>query len=209
MLLSVVKVNAQKNTFEFGVNKNFPKNDFHKKYKHKNNYETPSSVSLEFRYSRKVSNNFSIFAQYVRLPTQGQWLYATVRINLAEDAQGKLINHCQYNFFDLGVQYNFFKHKQHCISANSGISVAYGKDQYLVRVVWLHGQIEPYYIRDHLIYSETRYEMATYWGAFGGLKYDYLFWKRKINIGPEFAARYYTNGFPYQFSYGLHIGFNF
>lgn len=199
LIFCAFQLNAQKNNFEIGFNDNLIFNTLDK---NRNNI-----YSLSFKYSRLLNNNWYRFVQCKRLPMlNARYVLASVNYVTQENI-GKIFRHHNYNYFDVGVQYNILQHKQHIISFIGGISLAYGTDRYLEKAYWIYGQGYPEW--GHIVHLEFRDEKATYWGGVAGIKYDYLFWKNRINIGPEFAARYYTNGFPYQFSYGLHIGFNF
>jgi hypothetical protein len=46
-------------------------------------------------------------------------------------------------------------------------------------------------------------------GALAGIRYDYSFWKNRLNAGLNFDARQYAGGFPFQVNYGAHVSFNF
>ena len=55
----------------------------------------------------------------------------------------------------------------------------------------------------------TENEEKGYFGALAGIRYDYSFWKNRLNAGLNFDARQYAGGFPFQVNYGGHMGFNF
>lgn len=187
--------------------------------------------TFNIQYSRKVTDNLFAYTQYTKAPIKG-WLLAEVNFSLAKESIGKLTNFMKYNYFDIGLQYQLIRYKNHTISSLGALSITYGKNRYLTHVVWSDPEPgEPY---GHPFHSDQEYKIECYFGGIAGLRNDYAFWKNRINIGIDIAARYYfgkknanldnphpntqvpnpninegRHNFPFQINYGVHLGYNF
>lgn len=113
-----------------------------------------------------------------------------------KNAIDKIERRTLYYFFDLSVSYRFFDKGSNQFSAFAGPSMAYGRNEYLRAV-----HTDDYY--------EGELVSETYSGAVAGLRYDYLFWQDRLNVGFEVLGRYYFGDFPFQLNYGLRVGYNF
>src|SRR5690554_1086537 len=190
ILLTVINLNAQKkNNIEIGYGGyHFPLVT-----------HQPDELfsTLNIKYSREIVKDFQLKIQYTLLPVQATYL-------LYENfSLGEIVYRLNYNYFDFGAEYNVWQFNNHRFSASGAISLAYGKNKYLIAA-----SPSGYEFLDPLnaVYEE---KMETYFGGVLDLHYDYTFWKNRLNIGPDFSLRYYNNDFPFQVNYGFHLGFNF
>jgi len=213
---------AQNNKIEIGASN-------YKFSKILNQPEFPFNIGYNVGYTRKITNDFSTYISYQFTPTNGSIYISTEQWIYRPESRGKLIGRKKYHYFDLGANYNLFTHYRHTLYTYAGLSIAYGKNEYLS---YLDMSISQYGI--FIGRMETQNSREAYFGGLIGLKYDYLFWKDRFNIGLNFSARKYLNknnahleiqdphiqhidpnipggrhSFPFQINYGIHLGFNF
>ncbi|MFT4062225.1 MAG: hypothetical protein QM642_07705 [Edaphocola sp.] len=222
-LLSFLQSSAQKNRVEIGIGN----------YKIYNVIAQSEDLptQLQLTYSRSINNRVNFFLSYVRLPLNS--LYLSVEEYLmAKDGVGKIETRGKYSYIDIGGVYKLKNYHSHTLSLSAAVSLAYGKNRYLTHVVWSEPEPgEPY---GHPFEAAYETKKEAYLGGLAGLRYDYTFWKNRINIGVDFAARYYfgkknahlenpypntivpdpnipggRHSFPFQINYGLHVGYNF
>src|SRR5690554_3872073 len=217
-------LHAQKNNIEIGITN----------YKFSNvlnQPEFPFNNGYNIKYTRNISNHLNSYINYIFTPTNSSIFISTEQIMFSTESVGKLIGRKAYHYFDLGASYNLFKYKKHTFSTYAGLSIAYGKNEYLsyIEMSKSKSNYEIWIGR-----RENQEVMEAYFGGVIGLKYDYLFWKDRLNIGVNFGARKYLNknnahleiqdpnlqhidpnipggrhDFPFQINYGIHLGFNF
>ena len=105
------------------------------------------------------------------------------------------------NYLDLVAGYELFEWERHSLNANLGLGLVSSLNVYLD---------DYYFDPDHLhSYSETSAKREWYLGGIAGLRYDYTFWRDRINTGVYFKTRVYGGNFPFQVNYGLQLGYNF
>lgn len=197
LLIGPLSVIAQKNRIEAGIGG----------YKFANvTMQQPDFINaFHVGYARSIDDKLSVFARYTRAPI-GMRILAEVNRDFTAASEGKLMTHNAFGYFDLGAGYRLYQNGKHSITVSGGLSLAYGENTYLTKAPWIDPMLEePYAIKQ----AEHENKMEAYLGAVAGLRYDYAFWANRINIGPEVAARYFSNGFPFQVNYGAHIGYNF
>lgn len=198
LCIGSLSANAQKNRLEAGMSG----------YKFTNviGQQTDPVNMFDIGYARSIGPRLSACAQYTRAPIKG-WLLAEQRPAMAKESVGKLTTYNEYNYFDLGIRYELYRHGNHVFAASTYASFAYGQNSYLTEVLWMEpSSLEP---NGHPFHAEYENRKEGYWGAVAALRYDYAFWKSRMNIGPEIAMRFYSKGFPFQINYGLHLGYNF
>jgi|SRR5690606_19450844 len=223
MMVSFLKSNAQRNRIEIGVGN----------YKIYNVVAQPDDLisQVQFTYSRNINNQLRLFSSYLRMPLNSRYL-AIEEYLMSKEAVGKIENRGKYNYFDLGGAYKLWGFKNHTFSLSAALSLTYGENSYLTHVVWSDPKPGELYGRPfHADYDK---KMESYFGGVAGLRYDYTFWKNRINIGVDIAARHYfgkknaklenphpntqvsdpnipggRNNFPFQINYGIHVGYNF
>lgn len=122
------------------------------------------------------------------------------------DPHGILSERWGYHFFDAGLNYEYSKLGKSRISAELGLSFAYGQNIYITKLVWAppmpdgSGDVELGAMRD---------DHVGYWGAVCGLSYDYIFWNNRLKAGVDIHFRYYEESMPFFMNYGLHVGCDF
>jgi len=118
----------------------------------------------------------------------------------------KLVYRGKYQYYDVECAYTFFQKPRHNIHGFTGISLAHGKNSYLDWLVLAPG---PPHGQGDVIDVRFVEKAESYFGLFAGIGYDYFFWKKRISTGSDVSVRWYSNGFPFQLNYGLHVGYNF
>lgn len=114
---------------------------------------------------------------------------------------GKLAGRSTADYFDLVAGYKLFEWEKHSLRANLGLGFVSSLNIYLDNY---------YFDPDHLhSYPETSARREWNFGGIAGVKYDYTFWKYRINTGVYFRTRVYGGSYPFQINYGLHMGYNF
>lgn len=198
LLCGFLDTSAQKNRLEIGIGG----------YRFSNVIMQQNDIvnSLSLNYSRKISESFSAFIQYSRLPVKG-WLLVQEEYAMAIEAIGKIENRSKYNYFDLGAAYNMLTIKKHHLNIGFGPSVAYGANNYLINALWTPPTPEE--PNGHPFHAEYEKKMEAYIGALLNLKYDYVILKNRVNLGADLAVRHYFNAFPFQINYGIHMGYSF
>lgn len=162
--------------------------------------------TAQWRYQFDFNKNVGIYIAVNRAPTGGN-TFAAERGLADTNGIGKRQAWGKYYFYDLGLNYNLYQYKHHCISVNAALSYAKGEDIYLKSMIWLPSWSGgPGF---HIIEFENENKKAAYWGAVAGLRYDYYFNKDRCKVGAYFSGRYYGNDFPFQLNYGLGIGYVF
>ncbi|MDX5442730.1 MAG: hypothetical protein LPJ89_02985, partial [Hymenobacteraceae bacterium] len=111
----------------------------------------------------------------------------------------------EYRFLDVFASYRYSISSKHVIGVKAGPSVAYGTNTYTKRV-YPYGNFE---FPDCIIYVEQERSRQAYVGGAAEISYDYQFWHNRLSVGADAGSRFYNKGFPLQFNYGLHAGFNF
>ncbi len=206
LILSIPTLFAKNNRLEVGVGH----------YKFFTAYKDPDPSFIEsfnINYSKSILKNTHIYTNYLNAPNASAVL---MRANpMSENDDGKLDSREKYHFFDLGVGYQFFNLKNHSISINGALSIAYGTNVYQ-------------------LYMEATTRKETYFGGTVNLKYDYVFWKDRLNVGINLGGRKYLSknnahlemlspnlqhidpnipggrhDFPFHLNYGIHVGFSF
>src|SRR5690606_28441289 len=99
-----------------------------------------------------------------------------------------------------------FKKHRHSVSTTMSLSYAYGVNTILTDFKWIG---DPNTSAEAQFRYSTETRKAQYFGGVTGFRYDYRFWKERINAGANFSARYYFGDFPFQLNYGLQLGYNF
>ncbi len=226
LFVSFSSLNAQKNNIEIGMGnyKFYPDNYYQLLY-------APILNNFNINYSRLINKNVSLYVNYLNAPITSS---ALMKVNsLEEGNNGKLLERYKYHYFDIGVGYQFLHFKKHSLSINGALSLAYGTNLYYTFGVWSGGFPE-HQIPPELTYFELDRIKEAYFGGALNLKYDYLFWKDRLNIGMNFGARKYLSkknahleikdpnlqhidpnipggrhDFSFQINYGIHVGFNF
>src|SRR5690554_6060716 len=190
----------------------------------------PSFIeSFNINYSRSILKNTHIYTNYLNAPNASAVL---MRANpMSENDDGKLDSREKYHFLDLGVGYQLYNLKNHSISINGALSIAYGTNVYQLYSVWYDPSPYP---GGHSIYMVVTTRKETYFGGTINLKYDYVFWKDRLNIDINLGGRKYLSknnahlemlspnlqhidpnipegrhDFPFHLNYGIHVGFNF
>ena len=117
---------------------------------------------------------------------------------------GEKIGYNDYYFADVFAAFTFWHPQRHAFSAVMGISGARGTDVYLTEYeeYWENGQLLGLGYR-------TEDRKALYFGLVGGLRYDYSFWKNRLNAGMHLSARKYFGWNRLMWEPGLQIGYNF
>lgn len=109
-----------------------------------------------------------------------------------------------YSFWDLGVQYSFYKYKDVSFSANLGVSAAEGIRiymQYVYDTAYYNGILYPY------SHSIEKLKRETIFGGTVGLTANYAFMDDRFTVGSSITARrYFAQYFPFQLNFGVHIG---
>lgn len=178
------------------------------------------------KYQYRFLKSFSAFAAYSLTSNQhqfyhfGNWSAAVFSVEKQgsfdlikskygwyySDPHGILSERWGYHFFDAGLNYEYTKLGKSHISAELGLTFAYGQNIYITKLVWAppmpdgSGDVE---------LGGMRAEHEGYWGAVGGLNYDYLFWENRISAGADIHFRYYESSMPSFMNYGLHVGYHF
>lgn len=116
---------------------------------------------------------------------------------------GKIISSYNYKSFNVFAAWHADIAKNIKIGLQAGPSIS---------------QVENEYLRSLTFYSTdpglgcgtftSELVTDTYLGGVANLSFDYLFYKNRIPFGVDLGARHYRN-FPFQYNYGLHLGFNF
>lgn len=210
-------LHAQNNKIEIGVGgyKFYPNDYYHLLY-------APIIDNFNINYSRMILKNTHMYVNYLNTSIISDILL--IANQLKEGNDGELLTRYKYHYADLGIGYQVFKFKNHILTINGALSIAHGTNTYQ-----LHFERTDY---APIISIDNQKE--TYFGGLIGLKYDYLFWKDRFNIGLNFSARKYLNknnahleiqdphiqhidpnipggrhSFPFQINYGIHLGVNF
>ena len=153
-------------------------------------------------YERALTSRMGVFVQYSGLPGESQIGYERAGETIPGGFGGGEY-HSAFNYADLGGSYTFLKGKRHKLSARAGLSYATG-----------NSYREGYYtVPEGMVICLAAPQFLTekkgYFGALAGIRYNYFFWKNRINTGINFEARQYSGGFAFGVNYGMHLGFNF
>ncbi len=192
------KTMAQKNRIEIGRNG----------YKF---YGVLDQLSLEtgfhafFTYKRSLTGRMGIFARYAVAPVNA-WLLVTENPMTDLNAVGKIESRKRYHFFDLGLNCILLKIQRHALSAGLAASFTSGDNIYKTKLVLAP---PPPYGQGDIIDIAYEVRRESYWGGVADIRYDFIFWKNRINIGADLATRLYSGDFPFSLQYGIHAGFNF
>jgi hypothetical protein len=207
VILLAQNASAQKNSIEVGAG---VYNLYHTldPYDSKLMYDNIESMFyLNIKYQRQINDRLGIYGQYTpRLPLNGGGNLASVR-SFTQESVGKITDYMDYSYFDAGAAYRLLAYRKHTVSGFGALSMGYGKDQYLTAF----SEPDPPTTTWEEAWPTVEYKekRATYWGGVLGLRYDYAFWKNKMTVGANFAARYYLAGFPFQINYGVQVGCRF
>ena len=155
-------------------------------------------------YERMIGPRFGVFVQYVGIPDNSNIDYVS-REEVSEKTIGKATHRSSLNYADLGATYKLLQPgRRHQLTLRAGISKAWGSSVYITSYDpiprpwdWEWGP------------ATADFRQERFFGALAGIRYDYSFWKNRLNAGLNFDARHYAGGFPFQVNYGAHLGFNF
>lgn len=117
---------------------------------------------------------------------------------------GDLIYRLSYKMADLYAFYRWkvYRNERHFINTGIGASYCWGLNN-IVQAHWINWQPP----MDEVVY--LRSEEVSYWGVVPYFAYDFLFFKNRINIGPDIRARFYSGRSPAEYNINLHLGVNF
>lgn len=160
---------------------------------------------LYFTYRRQITTQLGVFASYAKAPI-GAWLMTYENFTTDTASIGKIETRNKYQFFDLGMAYALLRYHSHQLSVTAGVSLAYGENAYKTKLIMAPGGI---YGQGDIIDVAYEWKNESYPGLIAGLRYDYFFWKKRVNAGIDFTIREYAHDFPFQINYGIHLGYNF
>lgn len=198
LLIFAVTAAAQRNRIEIGRNG-------YRFYDVLDQLNFRTSSMLSIRCKRSMNDKMSIFAGYSVAPVNA-WLLVTENSMTDINSIGKIESRKRYHFFDVGANYSLFKIMKHVVSIGIATSFTFGKNIYKTKLILAP---PPPVGQGDIIDIGYDIRNERYWGGLADARYDFTFWKNKINVGADFAARLYAGGFPFSLNYGFHAGFNF
>lgn len=200
LLVPAVAAMAQKNRIEIGRNG-------YKFYDVLDQLSLRQASMVSFKYTRRINDKTGIFAGYAVAPVNA-WLLVTENSMTDLSSIGKIETRHRYHFFDLGLSYSLLKIKRHTLSAGAAASFTLGENIYKTKPVIILPPPPPGGQAEIIDFAYEKRE-EHYWGGVADIRYDFTFWKNRINVGADLAARLYGGGFPFSLNYGIHAGFNF
>lgn len=198
LFASATAATAQKNRIEIGRNG-------YKFYAVLDQLGLRQASMVSVKYKRSITERMGIFAGYAVAPVNA-WLLVTENSMSDINSVGKIESRKRYHFFDAGLNYSLLKMKRHTLSAGLAASFTFGDNIYKTKLVLAP---PPPYGQGDIIDIAYDIRKEYYWGAVTDIRYDFTFWKNRINAGADLAARIYSGGFPFSLNYGIHVGFNF
>ncbi len=175
-------------------------------------YDYNPYTLAKLQYSRKILKSLEIGASftftqrnYTRSEDGFRFMnYFTMEnYRISQSSLGKITERVDYYFFDIYCEYIKALAGNQKFRLFAGPTIARGGNNYLTKL----NLSPPPYNDLGSLEIEKKYE--TYFGFTAGLGYGYYFWKNRVSIGPEVLVRWYSNDFPFQLNYGLHVGYNF
>lgn len=160
---------------------------------------------IGLRYSRYILDRLNVYTAISRAPISGRYLAAESYATFMD--VGKLIYRVKFNYVDLGANYTFLRLGNSAFSVDGGVSLAFGKNDYLKQAVWSDPEPGELYGDPFHVEYTTKHEQ--YLGGVLGLGYTYSLWQNRISVGGKIASRFYSGGFPFQVNYNLAAAFNF
>lgn len=164
------------------------------------NIDHKSSVSLSYE---QLMNNYVFF----NIPTFGHIgkSHYSFDNEVVPENIGKIINRYDAKSIDFTIGYLFAKFGSHSLKGFAGVSTITTVNSYLTHCS-PRAIVPAFECLDLSTYAEKR---EWYLGGLAGVRYDYSFWKNRLNAGAYFKARAYNKDFPFQMNYGLQLGFSF
>ena len=160
-------------------------------------------------FERKIHRKFGLGASYSQWESwlgggpSGYKLEVWEPLTVLDTARGTLECRIGYRIVDVSIFYtqNLYK-ERHVIKAGLGVSYCWGENRYIVKQY--HTGI-PYWGD----YGESRIEDVGYGGIVPQISYDYNFLNKRVNVGCDIRARYYSGIEVAQYDLGFHVGVKF
>jgi len=154
------------------------------------------STQVGIDFSRAVYNDFSVGVTYSLWP-YSEYLFSSLNDNNTPFV-GQFFAREKYQFIDAYGKYTL-DFSRNRLYGRLGLSYANGYRWDIIDVYQVYG----YEVR-----TTVGRQRDNKVGGVASIGYDFLFFKRRINLGISTTARYYGNSYQ-QYELSLNIGYNF
>lgn len=165
-------------------------------------------MTIGANYERRVYRNWFLGVGYMQWKDLFHVAYTDRFIINVEKQKIPEVGDLQYRLnYKMADAYALYKWKvyrndRHFINIGIGASYCWGHNE-LVSAYWINWEPP----RDEVTYLVA--EEIKYWGIIPSVGYDFLFARRRLNIGPDIRARFYSGRSPAEYNINLHFGVNF